>query len=58
MTAISNQCFLCKNYLGGLQCRAYPQGIPPEIPSGHHDHREPFKDDGGIRFEPARKAKP
>ena len=53
----SLQCALCKHKVLGLRCAAYPDGIPPEILTGEHDHREPYKGDNGIRFEPV-KAKP
>lgn len=33
-------------------CDAFPDGIPPQIHRGEHDHREPYKDDQGIRWEP------
>ena len=48
----SMQCAKCDNYFGSLQCRAYPLGIPAKILTGEHDHREPYKGDSGIRFEP------
>lgn len=48
----SNQCVTCKWNLGGLQCEAYPKGIPVRIVTGEHDHREPYPGDNGIRYEP------
>ena len=37
-------------------CKAYPKdtedGIPHEILMGDHDHKEPYKGDHGIQFEP------
>lgn len=47
----STQCIHCRHYLGGLTCTAFPQGIPKEILSGEHDHREPYDGDQGIRWE-------
>jgi hypothetical protein len=49
----SNQCVLCAHYQGVLTCAAFPEGIPPTILDGTADHREPFKGDNGIRWEPA-----
>ena len=48
----SNQCLLCEHYIAGLSCAAYPEGIPEKILTGEHNHREPYKGDNGIRFEP------
>ena len=47
---ITIQCPVCKNYLGDLKCKAFPNRIPQEILEGQ-DHTEPFKGDKGIRFE-------
>lgn len=49
---LSNQCPVCKFYIEGLKCKAFPKGIPEEILIGESDHTEPFKGDNGIRFEP------
>ena len=32
-------------------CAAFPDGIPSIIAAGGFDHREPHRDDGGVRFE-------
>lgn len=32
-------------------CTAFPKGIPDSIYHGGFDHRRPFPDDGGVRFE-------
>ena len=45
-------CFMCKNYLDKLQCEAFPGGIPDKIINGEHDHKNPYKGDNGIQFEP------
>ena len=34
-------------------CKAFPQGIPPEIGYGDNDHTEPYPNDNGIQYEPA-----
>lgn len=47
----STQCLNCKNYLGALTCRAFPDGIPEKIVTGQFDHTQPYEGDNGIRFE-------
>ena len=46
------QCSMCSHYRKDNACDAYPKGIPVKILTGEHDHREPYKGDDGIRFEP------
>jgi len=36
----------------GVQCEAFPSGIPDEIFLRGYDHRVSFKGDNGILFEP------
>lgn len=57
MMVFDSQCQRCKHLIPGtLQCAAFPDGIPPEmfdeleVPAA--DHRKPFPDDQGIRWEP------
>jgi len=49
-------CSECKHFKWDdptmYNCQAYPKGIPEEIINSEHDHRKPFKGDGGILFEP------
>jgi len=50
-------CMKCKNYLrddfDGLNCNAFPKGIPDEILFGENDHTTPLPDQGNdIVFEP------
>lgn len=42
----------CINYLGALCCLAFPQGIPEKILLGKVGHKEPYKGDHDIQFEP------
>ena len=54
MSMIS-QCLSCKHFKpNGMEslCAAYPQGIPDVILFNEVDHREPWPDDQGLRWEP------
>lgn len=33
-----------------FSCDAFPDGVPAKIQFGGFDHRQPFKDDGGVQF--------
>jgi len=45
-------CKLCKHFsLKDLNCKAFPDGIPPDIAFGENTHTEPFEGDRGIQFE-------
>jgi len=47
------QCLNCKHLHDDLRtCDAFTLAIPDEIYANEHDHREPFRNDNGIRFEP------
>jgi hypothetical protein len=47
-------CDKCKHFNRnidwGLSCDAFINGIPEEILTGDHDHREPYPGDNGIMF--------
>ncbi len=49
-----HQCIYCRHLLEGRKqsCAAFPSGIPAAIVDEKHDHRQPYPDDNGIRFEP------
>ena len=44
-------CHTCKHRTGLWTCRAFPQGIPPQVLSGELDHRAPVIGDGGVIYE-------
>jgi hypothetical protein len=44
-------CKLCK-HRRGITCTAYPKLIPLEIRLMHVDHRQHYRGDGGVTFEP------
>jgi len=49
---MSIQCLACKNLRNNMTtCRAFKDGIPVKILTGHWDHTKPFRGDNGIRFE-------
>ncbi len=48
-----SQCVWCRHRSqDGRRCRAFPDGIPAAILGNRHDHRSPYDNDRGIRFEP------
>jgi hypothetical protein len=53
MTLYETLCKICAHrHKGKLACDAYPERIPQEIRLMYVDHRQPYKGDHGIRFEP------
>ncbi len=48
----NDRCLNCKNYVSGLVCMAFPDGIPEQILNGENDHSKPLKSqDFPIVFE-------
>jgi len=49
-------CSHCRHWLGEKSgkeiCKAYPNGIPPEILAWTLTHCKPYPGDHGMRFEP------
>lgn len=46
-------CATCKHFLTYWVCDAFPNGIPPEVITGEHDHATtPYPGDNGIMYEP------
>jgi hypothetical protein len=50
---ITSQCMACVHARRGPHCDAYPGPlpIPKKIEENEHDHRKPYPNDQGIRFE-------
>ena len=49
-------CMICRHYynweVGGMNCKAFPDGIPDEILEGGDPHSKPLKDqDNDIVFD-------
>lgn len=49
-------CLRCKhldreNFVAGLYCEAFPNGIPRKIATGEVNHLGPYRGDHGIHFE-------
>jgi hypothetical protein len=51
------RCIVCKNYILGVICKAYPDGIPQNIFNGAIIHDHSINGDHGFIFEPTEKAK-
>ncbi len=53
---LSVLCATCRHLRVGLACTAFPDGIPYAIQSGFADHRKPYPNDNGVRWQSAPKA--
>ena len=56
-TGIAPQCWTCLHLIPlesgyGWRCAAYPNAIPKEIMVNMVDHREAYRGDNGVRWEP------
>lgn len=45
-------CMSCARREPGGVCTVFPDGIPDDIWLGGYDHRQPYKGDGGVLYEP------
>ena len=50
------KCLECKHFFEdkknlSTKCRAFPEGIPPEIFREEFDHTKPYVGDSGIQYE-------
>lgn len=52
MTLPISQCVYCKHLKRDWTCDAFLEGIPRDIADSEVDHREPYKGDNDVRFEP------
>lgn len=48
---LSIECATCIRWTEGLQCQAFPKGIPPVIYTGRTSHAVPFAGDHGLHYE-------
>ncbi len=46
-----------RGHVADWRCTAFPDGIPEAILNGEADHRQPFPNDRGIRYQMADWAK-
>jgi hypothetical protein len=51
---IWGQCLYCRHLDQATRttCRAFPRGIPDAFMANAADHRQPWRGDRGVRFEP------
>lgn len=50
-----SQCWKCEHWRRLGTCDAFPAGVPDEILTNIHDHRNSHPNDHGVRFDPIKK---
>ena len=47
----NSNCPKCVHLISSMKCKAFPEGIPPEMWKGIDKHTSPATGDHGIQFE-------
>lgn len=55
--AIGSNCMSCKYIRADYTCKAFPNGMPPDIANGF-DHSFSVEGDGGVIYEPRTESDP